>query len=152
MTMENCNLFRRSFTNKGLGFTFNSDLIKNLYKESANNKVFFKAMMMNRNDPISNMKNAGSKHALNILVENSIEEVENYEKQIDPISKKGKSKLKPINLAVTLHNPTEPANIRSNSFKIPLGYSTNVYISLFSLNITVALGVTYIFLYKNKVS
>ena len=34
-----------------------------------------------------------------------------------------------LTIAVTLHNPREPANIRSNSFKIPLGHSTNVYIT-----------------------
>ena len=77
---------------------------------------------MNENSKISNMKNAGSKHALNVLIENNIEEVEAFEKAPNVVA------LKPINVAVTLHNPREPANIRTNSFKIPLGHSTNVYI------------------------
>ena len=120
--MENCNLFKRSFTNKGLGFTFNNDINKNLYKKSKNNDDLIKEFMVNENVQISYMKNAGSKYALNVLIENNIEEVEDFEKNPTNI------KLKPINVAITLHNPKEPANIRSNSFKVPLGHSTNVYI------------------------
>lgn len=37
--------------------------------------------------------------------------------------------LKPKDVAVSLHNPKEPADIRSSSFKIPLGHSTTIYIT-----------------------
>ena len=41
----------------------------------------------------------------------------------------GTLKLKPTHVEVTLHNPEEPANLRSSSFRIPLGHTTTVYIT-----------------------
>ena len=57
------------------------------------------------------------------MLENNFEEIENYEKAIDKLF------LKPSSVKVTLHNPKAPANIRSKSFELPLGYSTTVYIT-----------------------
>ena len=37
--------------------------------------------------------------------------------------------LKPRNILLTLHSSKEPANIRSNALKIPLGYSTLIFIT-----------------------
>ena len=37
--------------------------------------------------------------------------------------------LKPRKISVCLHSPTEPADMRSRSFQIPLGQSTTVYIT-----------------------
>ena len=34
MTFRNCHLFHRSFTNKGLGYSFNSDIFDNVYKDT----------------------------------------------------------------------------------------------------------------------
>ena len=51
-----------------------------------------------------------------------MDEVKNFEKD-------NNFDKKPTNIEVTLHNPIEPANLRSNSFKIPLGYSTKFYIT-----------------------
>ena len=39
------------------------------------------------------------------------------------------AKKQPTEISVSLHNPVEPADIRTNSFEIPLGYSTIVYIT-----------------------
>ena len=41
----------------------------------------------------------------------------------------GELKLKPIEVSVSLHNPNEPANLRSTSFEIPLGHTTTVYVT-----------------------
>ena len=120
--MRDCNLFKRSFTDKGIGFTFNNEIGKKKYKMSKNNKVLKKVMSVNEENRVANMRKAGSKYALAVLLENNREEVLNFEND-------GSMKLKPVNVEVTLHNPKEPANIRSNSFKLPLGYSTIVYIT-----------------------
>ena len=52
MRIENCHLFKRSFTNKGIGFTFNSDIGQNLYKISNNNYALRKTLMVNEEDKI----------------------------------------------------------------------------------------------------
>ena len=85
-------------------------------------------MFLNEKDEVSKMMSPGSDEALNVLIENNAEERDNYEKTRYN-GNTGMLELKPKNIHVTLHNPKEPANIRSNSFKIPLGYSTTVYIT-----------------------
>ena len=119
--MKNCKLFKRSFTDKGIGYTFNNEVDYDFYKKSKNNEVLRKVLKVNEENNILNMRKAGSKHALRVLLENSLEEVENIDESAE--------NKKPTSVEVTLHNPKEPANLRSNSFKVPLGYSTTVYIS-----------------------
>ena len=54
MTFENCNLFKRSFTTQGLGFTFNNEeeskLIKEDYRSelsvNVNRKPYFRVQNM----------------------------------------------------------------------------------------------------------
>ena len=75
------------------------------------------------------MISAGSDHALRVLIENNREEVDLYENTRSPQNPNGDQKIKPKERKVSLHNPLEPANIRSNSFSIPLGYKTIVYIT-----------------------
>ena len=41
----------------------------------------------------------------------------------------GDIKLKPVSVLVVLHDPTQPANVRTKSIKIPLGQSSTVYIT-----------------------
>ena len=113
-----CNLFKRSFTNAGLGFTFNSDKVSNLISKKFQAKVFYP----NGQKRSYFMKSASPKHSLDVVIENNAEEVDFFE--IDR-----KEKLEPKEISVSLHNPLEPADIRSNSFQIPLGQSTKVYIT-----------------------
>ena len=123
---SNCDLFKRSFTNKGLGFTFNNDMKNTLYKHS---DLSMNVFMVNVKNKVFNMSSAGSEHALKVLIENNMEEIERFERTIIPDNRVGVVGLKPISIPVSLHNPKEPANIRSKSFKIPLGHSTIVYIT-----------------------
>ena len=115
LSFDDCKLFKRSFTNTGLGFTTNNQLRKKLYKAGTNNfnnqnEVFFTNIRQNS----KNMKSANPKYALRLLVEYNRGKVE-----ID----------KPTSVKVSLHNPNEPADLRSNVFSIPLGYSTTVYVT-----------------------
>ena len=129
MLFTNCNLFKRSFSNKGIGITFNSEIGKILFKRSLNFGIAMEVFLINNQRKVSKMRSAGSEHALKVLIQNNLEEVEYYENTKNPVNRVGEIKFKPIHIPVTLHNPKEPANIRGKSFKMPLGYSTIVYIT-----------------------
>lgn len=118
MTFENCNLFKRSFTNKGIGFTFNNEKEETMIKKHFHSHTMFP----NTDRSPSFMESTSSKHSLHIVIDNNAEEVERYERI-------GDLAIKPQYVSVSLHNPKEPANTRSGSFKVPLGYSTTFLIT-----------------------
>ena len=118
MTLTNCNLFKRSFTDKGIGFTFNNEKEADLIKQRYKSEAFFP----NTDRKPSLMISADSKHALKVVLENNAEDVKNYEFW-------NQTRFEPTEVTVSLHNPKEPADVRSRSFNIPLGYSTKVYIT-----------------------
>ena len=103
----------------GIGFTSNNAVEDNLIKKKFRSKVFF----TNTFRKPSLMKSASLKDSLHVVVENNMEEVERYE------NGNYQSKMQPTEISVSLHNPVEPADIRTNSFEIPLGYKTIVYIT-----------------------
>ena len=119
MTFRNCNLFKRSFTNHGLGFTFNNAKAEQLIKKEFQNKI----LHHNKNRNPSLMKTANPQHSLSVLIENNAEEVQEYKK--DKLHKR----LNPQKITVSLHSPNEPADLRSKSFQVPLGHSTTVYVT-----------------------
>ena len=119
MTHDNCNLFKRSYTDKGMGFTFNNEPENIMIKREFRSSVLFP----NTNKKPSFMTSAATEHALTVVIENNEEEVSRYVKDKDNI------KSKPTEITVSLHNPKEPADMRSRSFSIPLGHSTKVYIT-----------------------
>ena len=125
---EVCNFFFRSFTNMGMGYTANGEIAHALFKSknygSPGNLIF-----LNYQIKPKKMKYAGNDYALRVLIENNQEEVDLFENTKSEENQKGILNLKPKERKVSLHNPLEPANMRSNSFSIPLGYSTVVYIT-----------------------
>ena len=128
MKFENCNSFKRSFTNQGIGFTFNNEKENSLMKNNFHNGIFFP----NTDRNPSLMKSASRSKALHVVIENSQEEVQTYENTIDYKNnpkEKGDLNLKPRDLTVSLHNPKEPADMRSRSFQIPLGQTTTFLIT-----------------------
>ena len=118
LTFANCNLFKRSFTNLGIGFTANNEVEDKLMKKDFKSKTFFS----NTNRKPSFMKSASLKDSFHVVVDNNVEEVERYEEDYQ-------SRKQPTKIQVSLHNPVEPADIRTSSFEIPLGHSTIVYIT-----------------------
>ena len=119
MDQHNCNLFKRSYTTQGVGFTFNNEQIDKLMKEDYRNDVF-----STRKIP-SLMKSTDKEHALTVLLDSNAEEVEMYRKSLS-----GSTKLREA--SVSLHNPEEPSDtkfIPLTSTKIPLGHSTTFLIS-----------------------
>ena len=133
MTFEKCNLFKRSYTNKGIGFSYNNAKADVLYKQFMGLEDLHEIFSINKNtDPVK-MKSASLKFALKVFIQNNEEEVQNYEKTVQNkgslIKDPGDLKLKPRKVQVVLHDPNEPANFRSNSFEIFLGHTTTVYIT-----------------------
>ena len=129
---EDCGLFFRSFTNMGMGYTANSELAHVMFKSKhfGSPGNFFSP-----NDQIrpQKMTYAGSDYAFRVFIENNREEVEDFEETVKindkgEIIDKGQISQKPKERKVSLHNPFEPANMRLNSFSIPLGHSTIIYI------------------------
>ena len=74
---------------------------------------------------------------MKVIVEKNSEDVDRYENTTkeDTSNPKGELRLKPRSIFVSLHSPKEPADIRSKSFRIPLGQSTIVYITPKARNI-----------------
>ena len=127
MTFENCNLFRRSFTTQGLGYTFNNEVEGKLIKKKFRSSEF----SQNIKRKPSHMKSTGSEHSLTVIIDSNAEEVEKYE-NITGNTKDGDAILKPKEIWVSLHNPKEPADtyfIPATSIKIPLGFSTTFFIT-----------------------
>ena len=126
MAFDNCDLFKWSFTTKGMGYTFNNEqeeiLIKNNYRSTE--------FLHNVRRKPSLMKSTNSRHSLTVIIDSNAEEVESYE--IDSKRNDFGIVLKPIEILVSLHSPIEPADnkiIPSTSLKIPLGSSTTFLIT-----------------------
>ena len=126
---SNCSLFKRSFTNKGIGFTFNIAKINDMFKKSSSLDETMQIFSFNMKEEIRMMKSASSDHALKVFIDYNEEIVQFFENTRTDENPTGDIKFKPKKVSVTLHNPDEPANIRSNSFEIPLGHTTTVYIT-----------------------
>ena len=77
-------------------------------------------------EDVKMMKSASSDHALKVFIDYN-EEAVNFFENTRTVGTSGDIKFKPKKVSVALHNPYEPASIRSNSFEIPLGYTTTVY-------------------------
>ena len=75
------------------------------------------------------MESASSDHALKVFIDYNEEVIERYEKTKSQSNPLGELRLQPTEVSVALHNPDEPANLRSNSFELPLGHTTTVYIT-----------------------
>ena len=129
MRLNNCHKFRRSFTNRGLGFTFNNEKSQHLYKLGDNIKLQLKSFFFNNQEDPKLMSSGSPDEGLNVLIENNMEEISVYEKTRHSGMPAGDIKLKPVSVLVALHDPTQPANVRTKSIKIPLGQSSTVYIT-----------------------
>ena len=124
MTFRNCDLFKRSYTNQGIGFTFNNEKEEILVKKDFRNSIFHP----NKKREASKMKSATTQYSLKTLIESNAEHVDYFENNINPDGI-GEQVAKPTSILVSLHNPKEPADMRATSFDIPLGQSTVVYIT-----------------------
>ena len=109
ISMLLCNMFKRSFSDKGFGYTFNNEKSLSLFKYlPIQNEIF---NLNKATEPLL-IESSSINHALTVLIENNYEENQDYEslKTIhDPV---GDITIKPRSISVSLHDPKEPANIR----------------------------------------
>ena len=117
MTLENCNLFKRSITTEGIGYTFNNEreekFIKNKYRSLFSHNKERNPTFMRSTNPDDSLRAI-------------LEEVESGWKD------ENGNIHKPKTLAVSLHNPQEPADTKftpSRGITIPLGYTTSFLIT-----------------------
>ena len=75
MKFDNCNLFKRSFTTQGLGYTFNNEKQEILIKENFRNTELPTNLKMK---PYL-MKSTKAKHLLKVVIENNAEEISVFE-------------------------------------------------------------------------
>ena len=124
MTYENCNLFKRSITTQGMGYTFNNEIEANFIKKPFRSP----ALSPNVNREPYLMKSASSEASLTVLIENNIENTE----ILEDLQLKTGTIRKPKKILVSLHNPKEPSDTKfkpSTSIQIPLGHSTTFLIT-----------------------
>ena len=107
MSIENCDLFRRSFTNKGLGYTFNNLPASHQFKPSQNIDLQLKSFNFNKGQFPRLITSASPDHALTVLLEANVEEVIKYEKSRSDSNTEGEINLKPKHVLVSLHDPKE---------------------------------------------
>ena len=122
MTFENCNLFKTSFTTKGIGYTFNNEKEEKLIKYPFRGKEF--SPNIKRNPSL--MKSASPDHSLKVVIENDKEN----SKDLSESTNIDGTIRKPQKVLVSIHNPKEPAdNIikPSTSIPIPLGHITTFF-------------------------
>ena len=110
---EKCNIFFRSFTNKGLGYTFNNEVTNEMFKIGDHKKVI-DALNINYQRKPKMMTSAGAEHSLNVLLDLNAEEVKNF------LIFKDYSR-KPRKVSASLHSSLEPANLREVKYKLVSG-------------------------------
>ena len=72
MRFANCDLFRRSFSNLGLSFTFNADKFWQIYQKSEYTKLFERVMAPETEQPIRFPTSSGTEYGLKFLLNGSI--------------------------------------------------------------------------------
>ena len=109
LAFENCDLFKRSYTTQGLGYTFNNEQEENMLKDKFRNIEF----SPNINRKPSLMRSASSEHSLTVIIEDNAESTKDLEeKKIeDGLSHR------PEKISVSIHSPKEPADTTVNRFQ-----------------------------------
>ena len=125
MSFENCNLFKRSFTTQGIGYTFNNEIQQKLLKKPFRNTIF----SPNTVRKPSMMKSASSENSLTAIIENNYENTKTLLDEGREQSEYETTRVvhKPEKILVSLHNPSEPPDPifkPSTGIEIPLGHST----------------------------
>ena len=130
MTFGNCDLFKRSFTTQGMGFTFNNEVEEILIKKDFRSAEF--SHNVKRHPSL--MKSTKLKHSLKVVIDRNMEEA--LEEWMELLNNGIVPKQKQV--SVSLHNPKEPADtkfIPSTSVKIPFGHSTTFLITPYAWEI-----------------
>ena len=124
MSFESCNLFTRSITTQGIGYTFNNEIEKKMLKKDYRNSAFSPNIRR-----IPSLITSGSSEAsLQVVIENNME----YSEIFDDMTTKTGMIHKPKKILVSIHDPKEPSDTKfgpSTSIKIHLGHSITFLIT-----------------------
>ena len=85
MILEHCNLFRRSFTNKGLGYTFNNKKSDEMFKNTKSLEMQTETFHFNDDTEPRMMTDS-----LTVMIENNMEEVDLFERTKNPSLPQGR--------------------------------------------------------------
>ena len=123
LTFRSCNMFSRAYTDMGIGFSFNTEMFANIYKDTEVNIQANEALFFNKEKQVVYPKASGKKLQLKIVIDANNEEVEYSEKNYENIA------LKPKPFLLTVHDPSSPASLRSEGIEVAPGYETTVLIT-----------------------
>ncbi len=106
--VRNCHLFKKTFTNGGLGYTFNAEPFWKMYKENIGNNAFFRQIndFGEENDASKSAIRAerhGSSHGLELLI------------WLDDIA-----------TSVTLHDPSTVPDMQNDAIPLRPGYEHRI--------------------------
>ena len=122
MSFARCDLFRRSFTNMGLGYTFNGEKFRNMFKSTDYNAMFERVMVPNSDTDIRYPESSGPAYRLRFILNGDIDAVAEY--------KKNQDYTKAITeFTLGVHDPSFPADLRGESIKVRTGYETTIMLT-----------------------
>ena len=122
MSFRSCNMFKRTYTDMGIAYSFNSDKFGIIYKETENSKEANKAFFFNNKEDVRYPESSGKEFILKIVLEANMEQVEQFEQQDN-------YKLSPRPILLTVHDPKIPPTLRSEGIEVQLGYETTILIT-----------------------
>ena len=117
-----CNMFVRSFTNQGIGFTFNAESFWNLHKKTDSNILFHDVMQ-----PFLTYEN-DSKIFFPTSSAISQEITLVIERPDGNVDKSHVRYLESRSIKLSLHSPGSPSNMRDESTEVRPGYVTTIII------------------------
>ena len=131
-----CNMFVRSFTNEGIGFTFNAESFWELHKNTDSNALFYDIMkpyLRDENDTkIFYPASSGNSQEITVVIE------KHSYLHGDVVQEEHKRKFENKAIKISLHAPGSPSNMRDESLQVSPGYVTKIIIYPASHESTVA--------------
>ncbi len=125
-----CQLFSRSYTNTGFGYSYNmGSFWRNHFRSNNYNKVFFDIMypQLHMNDnKIQYFKSVGSKSGLAVSVQTSSHYTEKSQRQSKAYNNIYKEQAK---VKVAIHDPNSPADFRWVGLEVEPGFLTTFLIT-----------------------
>lgn len=127
-----CNLFTRSFTNEGFGYSFNNGNFWDRHQKNDFNQLFYDIMFpyqSSENNGVILPETSGPAYGLNLfLMMNEYADIAN--------GPAGRGDQSSKFFKVAIHDPMMPANLRSEGVEIEAGYLSTFLITPSEITIT----------------
>lgn len=140
MKFENCNLFKRSISNLGLSFSFNTDNFWNIYQSNKYNSIFENIMFPNMDSEIQFPDSSGPDYRLRFILNgklilflramNCFCDPGDENNAAEYWKTNGDDYTKAVSeFTVGVHDPSVPANLRGEGIKVKTGYETTIMVT-----------------------